>query len=92
MNSPISPNIRRAGICIVAAAGFAVCLGTGVVDAYPSWMPRLAPELRSAEAVLSSRQVPRVNPDVAERVQTSERDNYVELLTRAGIAHFPPGQ
>ncbi len=91
MNSTVSI-LRRAGVCILGLAGVAFCVGTGVVGAHPSWTPRMAPGSMSAEAALPFKLAFGVGPLAPEHGAASDRDDYVELLTRAGIAHFQPGQ
>ncbi len=79
--------VAAACACAIAAAGLAFCLADAV-SARASWTRHILTDVGRAETVLSSKLASRRGQPMAERVAASDRDNYVELLSKAGIAHF----
>ncbi len=73
--------------CGIAATGLAFCLADAAT-ARASWTRQIVTHVGHAETVLSSKLAFGHDRSMPVRVAASDRDDYVELLSKAGIAHF----
>jgi hypothetical protein len=72
---------------MVAAGLLAISLGNAGT-AQACWTQKVLAKVARAESSLASTVTLRTSPTMPEHVPASDRDNYVELLSKAGIAHF----
>ena len=91
MNSHTLSRTLLAGVgaSTIAAGCLVFCLGNAQT-AQACWTQQVLAKVAHAESSLASKVALRTHsPMPTEHVAESDRDNYVELLSKAGIADLP---
>jgi hypothetical protein len=91
-----NPGTSPARICFILCLFIVVVLMVGfagtVVTAGTWWTGVIRSDLKLVEATLFGKPVHRVRQPEPKVVSPGDRDDYVELLAKSGIARLPPGR